>query len=85
MNTIADLNSDARVHIFAESEPAPSTTPLQEALALFNEAFGYDLRTPIIAEHVETAAELAALRGRQDIATELRTALALTITADRAR
>lgn len=62
------MNS-TRVHIFIK----PS--PLQRAVSRFNEFAGYDLRLPMEAKDVGTAALLAELRGRHDIATELRLAL----------
>ena len=52
-----------------------SKTPVADALAVFNQVFDYDLRTPILPEHIETAAELAEMRGRADIAQDLRAAL----------
>lgn len=36
---------------------------------------GYSLKLPMSPENVEMAADLAALRGRQDVADDLRTAL----------
>lgn len=51
------------------------TPSLAEAVARFNELFGYTLLLPALPEDIENAAELAALRGRQDIADDIRTAL----------
>ena len=57
-------------------------TPLHLALNEFNLVFDYDLCLPILPEHIETAADLAAMRGRQDIADGLRLALKQTLEAD---
>ena len=62
-----------------EITPSHKSTPLRAALDGFNLVFDYSLSCPILPEHVEAAAELAAIRGRQDIADELRAALAETL------
>lgn len=54
----------------------PQESPLAAAVNRFNEVFGYHLRLPMCQEDLEMAAELAALRGRQDIAQELLSFLA---------
>ena len=56
--------------------------PLQLALDDFNQVFDYGLRLPMIPEHIETAAELAEMRGRSDIADALRLALKETLEVD---
>ena len=56
--------------------------PLQQALDDFNQIFDYDLRLPMIPEHIETAADMAELRGRVDIAQALRLALKQTLEVD---
>lgn len=61
---------------------ASVSSPLEDAVALFNRTFKYDLRLPILPEHVECAAELAGLRGRKDIAQALRLALKQTLATD---
>ena len=56
--------------------------PLQQALDDFNLVFDYDLHLPMIPEHIETAADMAELRGRVDIAQALRLALKQTLEVD---
>lgn len=53
---------------------AETTTQLQRALAKFNTRFDMRLATPIWPETLEAAAEYSQLRGRDDIAKELRAA-----------
>jgi hypothetical protein len=55
-------------------------SPLTEAVARFNEVFGYGIALPMMAEDVETMAELAALRGRHDVAEALRSGLTKDMT-----
>ena len=59
----------------ADRQVRPTSTPLQLALEMFNTVFERDLRAPILPEYVEMAAEFAELRGRHDVADELRFAL----------
>ena len=60
-------------------------SPIQDAVNDFNLIFeqssGLRLLLPMLPEHVELAAEFAALRGRQDIADELRLAVKQTLEA----
>lgn len=55
-------------------QPVQQTT-LQDALDAFNEAFDRPLKLPMTVEFLEMAADFAELRGRHDVATDLRTAL----------
>jgi hypothetical protein len=57
-------------------------SPLAQAIDGHNRVFGYELRLPMLPEHVELAAELAELRGRNDIASALRLALKQTLEVD---
>lgn len=56
------------------SHCVPSTSALADAVHDFNVAFDMDLRLPIWPRDVESAAVIAELRGRQDIAAKLREA-----------
>ena len=72
-----------RTHVVVEFAPVPASVPVRitqitalgAALARFNKTFDRTLALPIWPEHVEAAAELADMRGRNDIADELRAAL----------
>ena len=59
------------------------SSPLSAAVAQFNlvlgEPMGVHMDLPILPELVELAAEFSALRGRQDIADDLRLALKETL------
>jgi hypothetical protein len=57
-------------------------SPLALAVADFNRAFDYDLRLPVLPQHVATAADLAEMRGRSDIAENLRLALKQALEVD---
>ncbi len=50
-------------------------TPLQQAVAKYNAAFGTSVSLPCAREIVEKLAEIAQLRGRSDIAAELTAAI----------
>jgi hypothetical protein len=65
--------------IHAKAAPVIS---LRDAIAAFNMVFDYDLSLPIIPEHVATAADLAEMRGRSDIAQDLRLALKQALEVD---
>ena len=56
--------------------------PLRQALNDFNLVFDYDLRLPALPEHILTAADLAEMRGRTDIAENLRLALKQALGVD---
>ena len=64
----------------ADGAYLPATSPMALAVAKFNEVFGYGIALPMVAEDYETMAELAALRGRQDIADLMREALEMATT-----
>jgi hypothetical protein len=55
---------------------------LADAVDAFNRVFGYGLTLPALPEDIDAAAELAALRGRQDVADDLRLALKQTLQSD---
>lgn len=52
----------------------PKTTALVDAVAAFNAAFDMDLRLPLWPRDLESAAIIAELRGRKEIADQLREA-----------
>jgi len=54
---------------------ARELSPLAHAVNQFNQVFGYDLRLPMFRGDVLVCADLAALRGRADVAAALRIAL----------
>jgi len=56
-------------------------SPLRAAIDRFDEYFGYDIHLPMLTEDVQAAADMAELRGRHDIAEEIRAALKLTLQA----
>jgi hypothetical protein len=58
------------------------TSALENALRDFNVAFDMDLRLPIWPRDLESAALIAELRGRQDIAGKLRVFLPASVTLD---
>lgn len=57
------------------SHSIPSSPTLEQAVRDFNAAFDFDLRLPLYARDLESAAIIAELRGRQDIAIRLREVL----------
>ena len=78
--------TDSKIHYAPATMPCSDASPepasLQAAIDDFNLVFEYDLRLPILPEHVETAADMAAMRGRQDIADGLRSALKVSQTCE---
>lgn len=64
------------------TEAVNPTSALAKAVQKFNGVFDMDLRTPIWPRDLESAAIIAELRGREDIAGKLRVFLPASVTLD---